>query len=64
MMECPECSKLFDPADRATAITNDGAEAQIVYCSVKCKRKAGNRRNYERHKDQRLKKAKERKAKT
>lgn len=53
-MICPECQKLFDPADRATAITNAGAEAQIVYCSVACKRRAGNRRDYERHKRQRI----------
>ena len=57
-MQCPECGRQFDPADRATAITNDGAEAQIIYCSVKCKRKAGNRRNYQRHRQERLEKAK------
>lgn len=54
MQTCPECGKKFDPADRATAITNPGAEAQISYCSVTCKRKAGNRRDYQRHKEQRI----------
>lgn len=53
-MICPECGKRFDAADRATAITNDGAAAQIVYCSVVCKRKAGNRRSYQRHREQRI----------
>ena len=53
-MICPECGREFDPADRATAVTNPGAEAQIVYCSVRCKRRAGNRRDYKRHKRQRI----------
>ena len=54
MQTCPECGNRFDPADRATAITNDGAQAQIVYCSVACKRKAGNRRSYQRHREERI----------
>lgn len=58
MQTCPECGKRFDPADRATAITTPGSFEQIVYCSVTCKRKAGNRRNYQRHRTERLAKAK------
>lgn len=54
MNTCPECGRQFDPADRATAITNAGAESQIVYCSVTCKRKAGNRRSYQRHRRERI----------
>lgn len=54
MLKCPECGKEFDPANRATAITNPGAEAQIVYCSVRCKRRAGNRRDYQRHRAERI----------
>lgn len=54
MLACPECGKRFDPADRASAITQEGSEAQIVYCSVTCKRKAGNRRSYQRNKEKRI----------
>ena len=61
MQQCPECKKIFDPADRATPITPEASATQIVYCSVECKRKAGNRRNYQRHREERLAKAKTRK---
>ncbi len=44
MQTCPECGKRFDPSDRASALTNAGAEAQILYCSVQCQRRARNRR--------------------
>lgn len=54
MQTCPECGKQFDPADRASAITPDGSTEQIIYCSVACKRKAGNRRSYERNKEKRI----------
>ena len=53
MQTCPECGKPFESANRATAITNPGAEAQIVYCSETCKRKAGNRRSYKRNRETR-----------
>lgn len=45
----PDCGITFDPADRATAITNAGAESQILYCSVACKRRTGNARYYAAH---------------
>lgn len=61
MQICPKCGKQFDPADRATPLTPEASVVQIVYCSVDCKRRAGNRRNYERHKAERLEKAKQRK---
>ena len=58
MQTCPECKRQFDPADRAGPTTPEASTEQIIYCSVKCKRSAGNRRNYERHRDKRLAKAK------
>lgn len=58
MQICPECGKRFDAADRASPTTPEGSAEQIVYCSVTCKRKAGNRRNYQRHRQERLEKAK------
>lgn len=55
MQICPKCGKQFDPADRATPLTPEASVVQIVYCSVDCKRRAGaNRRDYERHKRQRI----------
>ena len=54
MNTCPECGRQFDPADRASSTANPGSEAQIVYCSITCKRKAGNRRNYHRHREERI----------
>ncbi len=45
MQQCPECGQHFDPANHATAITPEASAAQIVYCSIKCKRSAGNRGN-------------------
>lgn len=53
-MKCPECGKTFDPADRASATTPEGSMEQIVYCSVQCKRKAGNRRSYQRNREKRI----------
>ena len=54
MLICPECGKQFDPADRMQPHTPEASAEQIRYCSVTCKRKAGNRRNYQRHKEERL----------
>lgn len=60
MQQCPECGTTFDPANRATSVTQEASLVQIVYCSEKCKRRAGNRRNYQRHRQQRLDAAKKR----
>jgi heme exporter protein D len=60
MPTCPECGKQFDLADRATTLTPEASVVQIIYCSVKCKRSAGNRRNYQRHRQARLDAAKKR----
>lgn len=54
MQTCPECGKTFDPADRATPLTQEASAIQIIYCSVACKRKAGNRRSYQRNKEKRI----------
>ncbi len=53
-MNCPECGKEFDPADRAGPTTQFGSEQQIIYCSEQCKRRAGNRRSYQRHREERI----------
>lgn len=54
MIICPECSKGFDPADRAASTANAGSEAQILYCCIACQRRARNRRNYQRHREERI----------
>lgn len=53
-MKCPVCDCDFDQADRAGPTTQEGAIVQILYCSVKCQRKARNSRNYQRHRQQRI----------
>ena len=54
---CSTCQKPFDPANRASPGANEGAAVQIVYCSDACARKAENKRYYEAHKEQIIKKA-------
>lgn len=49
MQICPECGREFDPADRMTPTAIEASAVQIVYCSVRCKRRSGNRRYYGRH---------------
>lgn len=48
-IKCEQCEQPFDPADRVSPIAKDGAIVQVKYCSVECKRKAGNARYYARH---------------
>ena len=50
-LTCPECGKEFDHGDRATPTALEAAVVQIVYCSRRCKRKAGNRRYYVAHRE-------------
>ena len=54
MLTCPVCRTVFDPADRAAPGSNDSNLEQMIYCSERCQRKARNRRNYERHKQDRI----------
>lgn len=52
ILTCPQCNQKFQLANRAKPDTPPGSEAQIIYCSVACKRKAGNRRYYEEHRQE------------
>lgn len=49
---CPECNTKFRSADRASPTANEGSVNQIIYCSMACKRRANNRRHYQRHRDE------------
>lgn len=52
---CPVCGREFTP--QARGASTDWHEDELIYCSAKCKRSAANRRNYERHREGRLAKA-------
>lgn len=49
---CANCKREFNTADRAGPTTHRGSEIQILYCSVRCKRQAGNRRYYKNHQEE------------
>lgn len=53
-MKCANCNKQFDPANRVAPSANEGALAQVRYCTERCARQAENKRYYsKRRKDKR-----------
>lgn len=45
-MICANCGREFNPANRASPASSSSAMNQMRYCSMRCKRQAGNRRFY------------------
>lgn len=49
-MKCQECEAEFKREERVSPTALAGALESVRYCSDECKRVAGNRRYYQRHK--------------